>query len=192
MTESQEEIQTQEAQPTDGPQDMLDTLQSENQELKARLTEAQSEAGNRQDTVALLDEAETENQQLRSRLATVAAGAAVNRAAEQLGFPAAMARLHAHKFRCDFDADGAECITPDPVEFLQAELKRDPILRAAVDALAAHQRAAAAASGAVDVDKVDPGELLASLDRNPARKTRFIASHGVKAYLSLCDRARRC
>ena len=47
-------------------------------------------------------------------------------------------------------------------------------------------------AGAVDIEKVDSVELIASLDRNPARKTRFIARHGVKEYLRLCDRARRC
>jgi hypothetical protein len=195
MSESQEEIRTQDAQPTpsvDGPQAMLDTLRSENEGLKARLAEAARAVDSREDSDTLLREAHTENQQLRSRLAASAAGVAVSRAAEQLGIPAAMGRMHAHKFQCDVDADGEATITPDPVEFFEAELKRDPTLRAAADNLAAQQRASAATVGAVDVEKVDPVELLASLDRNPARKTRFIARHGVQAYLELCSRARRC
>ena len=195
MTESQEEVQTEDAQPTppdDGPQAILDRLRSENEGLKARLTEAARAADSREDSDTLLREAHTENHQLRSRLAAVAAGVAVSRAAEQLGIPPAMGRLHVHKFQCDVDADGEATVTPDPVEFFEAELKRDPTLRAAVEGLAAHQRAAAATVGAVDVEKVDPVELIASLDRNPVRKTRFIARHGVQAYLELCARARRC
>ena len=195
MTESQEEVQTEDAQPTpevDGPEAMLDTLQSENEGLKARLSEAALAAENREDSETLLREAQTENQQLRSRLAASAVRVAVARAAEQLGIPPAMGRLHACKFQCELDAGGEATVTPDPAEYFQAELKRDPTLRAAVEGLAAHQRAAAATVGAVDVEKVDPVELIASLDRNPARKTRFIARHGVQAYLKLCDRARRC
>jgi len=192
MTESQEEIQIEDAQPTDAPQDMLDTLRAENEGLKARLAEAQLAADSRESSDTLLCQAQTENQQLRSRLSASASGVAVGRAAERLGIPAATARMHAHKFTCELGADGEATVTPDPVEFFQAELKRDPLLRASVDGLAAHQRTIAATVGAIDVEKVDPAELLASLDRNPARKTRFIARHGVKAYLSLCDRARRC
>ena len=195
MTESQKEVQTQAAQPTPPvgePQTMLETLQSENEGLKVRLAEAASAAEAREDSDTLLREAQTENHQLRSRLAAAAVRVAVARAAEQLGIPPAMGRLHACKFQCELDAGGEATVTPDPVEFFEAELKRDPTLRAAVEGLAAHQRAAAATVGAVDVAKVDPIELLASLDRNPARKTRFIARHGVQAYLELCGRARRC
>jgi len=195
MTESREEVQTEDAQlipPDDGSQAMLDALKSENEGLKARLVEAATAAETREDSDTLLREAQTENQQLRSRLAASAIRVAVARAAEQLGIPPAMGRLHACKFQCELDSGGGATVTPDPVEFFEAELKRDPTLRAAVDGLAAHQRAAAATVGAVDVEKVDPVELLASLDRNPVRKTRFIARHGVQAYLELCDRARRC
>ena len=195
MTESQEEVRTEDVHPTppaDGPGTMLETLQSENEGLKARLAEAASAAENREDSDTLLREAQTENHQLRSKLAASAVRVAVARAAEQLGIPAAMGRLHACKFQCELDAGGEATVTPDPVEYFEAELKRDPTLRAAVEGLAAHQRAAAATVGAVDVEKVDPVELIASLDRNPARKTRFIARHGVKAYLDLCARARRC
>jgi hypothetical protein len=192
MTESQEEIQTQDAEPTDGPQDMLERLQSENEGLKDSLAQAALTAENHEDSDALLHEAQAENQQLRSKLAMTASGAAVARAAEQLGIPAAMGRLHASRFQCDIDPAGEVTITPDPVEFFEAELKRDPTLRAAVDGLAVRQRAVAATLGAVDIEKIDPVELIASLDRNPVRKTRFIARHGVQAYLELCDRARRC
>ena len=195
MTESQEEVRTEDTQPTppaDGPQAMLDTLRSENEGLKARLTEAALAAENREDSDMLLREAQTQNQQLRSRLAASAVRVAVARAAEQLGIPPAMGRLHACKFQCELDAGGEATVTPDPVEYFEAELKRDPTLRAAVEGLAAHQRAAAATVGAIDVEKVDPAELVASLDRNPVRKTRFIARHGVQAYLELCGRARRC
>ena len=195
MSESQEEVQTQDTQPTppvDGPEAMLDTLRSENEGLKARLAETVLAADSREDSDTLLREAHTENHQLRSRLAASAVHVAIARAGEQLGIPPAMGRLHAHKFQCELDAGGEASVTPDPVEFFEAELKRDPTLRAAVEGLAAHQRAAAAAVGAVDVEKIDPVELIASLDRNPARKTRFIARHGVQAYLELCARARRC
>jgi len=195
MTESQEEVQTEDAQPTppvDGPEAMLDTLRSENEGLKARLAEAALAADSREDSDTLLREAQTENQQLRSRLAASAVRVAVARAAEQLGIPPAMGRLHACKFQCELDAGGEATVTPDPVEYFEAELKRDPTLRAAVEGLAAHQRAGAATVGAIDVEKIDPAELVASLDRNPVRKTRFIARHGVQAYLELCGRARRC
>ena len=195
MTEFQEEVRTEDAQPTppvDGPGAMLDTLRAENEGLKARLAEAALAAEGREDTDTLLREAHTENHQLRSRFAASAVRVAIARAAEQLGIPPAMGRLHACKFQCDVDARGEATVTPDPVEFFEAELKRDPTLRAAAEGFAANQRAAAATVGAVDVEKVDPVELIASLDRNPARKTRFIARHGVQAYLELCDRARRC
>lgn len=194
MTESQEEIRTEDTQPTpppDRPQAMLDTLRSENEGLKARLAEAALVAEGREDSETLLREAHTENQQLRSRLAAAAVRVAIGRAAEQLGIPPAMGRILAHKFQCDVDAAGEATVTPDPVEFFEAELRRDPTLRAAADSFAAQQRAAAATVGAVDVEKVDPVELIASLDRNPVRKTRFIARHGVQVYLELCDRARR-
>ncbi len=192
MTESQEEIQTQDTEPTDGPQDMLDRLRSENEGLKANLAQAALTAENHEDSDVLLREAQTENQQLRSKLSSTASAAAVARAAEQLGIPAAMGRLHTSRFQCDIDATGEVTITPDPVEFFEAELKRDPTLRAAVDGLAVQRRAVAATLGAVDIEKIDPVELIASLDRNSVRKTRFIARHGVQAYLELCDRARRC
>jgi len=109
-----------------------------------------------------------------------------------LGIPTALAKMHSHKFMCRLDSDAQVTITPDPVEFFESELERDPTLRAAVDSLSVNRRSIAAAAGAVDIEKADPIELLSSLDRNPARKTRFIARHGVKAYLELCDRARRC
>ncbi len=195
MTESQEEVRTEDAQatpPVDGPKAMLDALRSENEGLKARLTEAATAADAREDSDTLLREAQRENHQLRSKFAASAVRVAVGRAAEQLGIPPAMGRLHVGKFKCELDGGGEAIVTPDPVEFFEAELKRDPTLRVAVDGLAAHQRAAAATVGAIDVEKVDPVELVASLDRNPARKTRFIARHGVQAYLELCSRARRC
>jgi len=185
MTESQDEVQTDD-------QCVLDTLRAENEGLKASLAEAAAAIDNRNENQELLREAQAENQQLRSRLIASAADAAVKQAAEQLGIPPAIASLHAHKFNCDLDSSGQATITPDPVEFFESELKRDPTLRSAVDSLAASARAAAAAAGAVDVEECDPMELLTSLDRNPVRKTRFIARHGVKAYLDLCDRARRC
>jgi len=46
----------------------------------------------------------------------------VCRAAEQLGIPAAMGRLHACKFKCELDSGGEATVTPDPVEFFEAEL----------------------------------------------------------------------
>ncbi|MBT3201164.1 MAG: hypothetical protein HN350_14780 [Phycisphaerales bacterium] len=192
MTESQEEIQVEQAPPVDDQQTTLDTLRAENDGLKTRLAEAQQAADNRQDSDAILRDAQNENLQLRTKLTAAARGDAIGRAAEQLGVPAAMARMHVHKFTCELDADGQATITPDPVEFFQAELKRDPTLQAAVDALAVSRRSSDAASGTVELDSVNPVELLVSLDRNPARKTRFIARHGVKTYLELCDRARRC
>jgi len=192
MTESQEEIQVEEAPPIDDSQTTLDTLRAENDGLKTRLAEAEHADDNRQDSETILRDAQNENLQLRSKLTAAARGDAIGRAAEQLGVPAAMARMHAHKFTCELDSAGQATITPDPVEFFQGELQRDPTLQAAVDALAASRRSIAAAAGAVELDTVNPVELLASLDRNPARKTRFIARHGVKAYLELCDRARRC
>jgi hypothetical protein len=192
MTESQEEIQTQDTQPIDAPQDMLDTLRAENEGLKASLADAQAATDDRQDSEGLLREAQTENLQLRSRLSATAAHTAVSQAAEQLGVPATVAQMHAHKFRCDIGADGEPTVTPDPVEYFESEMKRDPTMRTAVDDLAAHRRSTAATVGAVDLEKTDPVELLASLDRNPIRKSRFIARHGVKAYLKICDRARRC
>jgi hypothetical protein len=192
MTESQEEIQNEEPQPSQEPQDVLETLRAENEGLKAQLLEAQSATEGRQDSDAQLQEAQTENQRLRRRLTASAADTAVLRAAEQLGIPTALAKMHSHKFTCELDSDAQVTITPDPVEFFESELKRDPTLRAAVDSLSVNRRSIAAAAGAVDIEKADPVELLSSLDRNPARKTRFIARHGVKAYLELCDRARRC
>ena len=192
MTEPQEEIRTEDTQPDAPAQDPLDALRRENETLQARLIEAESAAESGENNEALLRKAQTENQQLRDRLVSSASEAAINRAAEQLGVPAAMAKMHAHKFTCELDDDGLATLTPDPVEFFQTELKRDPTLRAAVEGLASRRRTDAAAVGAVAVEQADPVELLASLDRSSARKTRFIARHGVKAYLTLCDRARRC
>jgi len=192
MTESQEEIQAEETKPAETQQEVLDTLRAENQRLKDNLAEAQAAIESRRDSETLLGEAQTENQQLRNRLAESAASSAVDQAAEQLGIPSAMARLHASKFTCQIGSDGSAIVTPDPVEFFEAQLESDPTLRAAVDAQASSRRTSAVTAGAVDVAKVDPAELLTSLDRSPVRKTRFIARHGVKAYLELCDRARRC
>jgi len=99
--------------------------------------------------------------------------------------------MHAHRFRCEIDAEGKVAVAPDPIEYFEAELRRDPSLRAAAESLAAGRQADAVTDGAVDVDRADPAELLAALDRSVAKKTRFIARHGVQAYLELCDRVRR-
>jgi len=192
MTESQEEIRTDQAEPAAEPDEALGVLRGENEGLKTRLAEAADAIESRRDSERLLHEAQDENHRLRARLAASATNAAIAQAAEQLGVPPAIAGIHAHKFKCRLDAEGLATITPDPVEFFESELKRDPMLRSAVEESAAAKRTSAAVDGSMGLDDAPPAELLVSLDRNPNRKTRFIARHGVKAYLDLCDRARRC
>ena len=99
--------------------------------------------------------------------------------------------MHEHKFECEIDEQGCPRVTPDPVEFFQGQLRRNPSLRSAADRYDKGRQASAIANGAVGIDQADPAELIAALDRNVAKKTRFIARHGVQAYLELCDRARR-
>ena len=171
--------------------EVLEKLQAENEGLKARLEEAASAAQEHEELDRRLAEAETRNGQLRARLAAAAIREAVMGAADEVGISPASARTQEHKFRCDIDDDGRATVSPDPVEFFGDQMRNDPALRAAADRRAAQQRATAVADGAADVEQGDPVELMAALDRSAAKKTRFIARHGVQAYLELCDRARR-
>ena len=171
--------------------EVLEKLQAENEGLKARLEKATSAALEHEELDRRLAEAQMRNGKLRARLAAAAIREAVTGAADQVGISPASARTQEHKFRCDIDDDGRATVTPDPVEFFGDQMRADPSLRAAAEQRAVQQRAAAVADGAVDVEQTDPVELMAALDRSAAKKTRFIARHGVQAYLELCDRARR-
>jgi len=191
--EAQSESKTVEPQAPAAEQNesILTALQTENDALKAQLAEATDASQRRDDQDCLLQDARTENRRLRRQLGAASVRDAVARAAEQVGIAPSMGRIHAHRFRCDIDAEGEVTVTPDPLEYFEAELRRDPRMRAAAKGFAVEQRAAAVADGAVDLDQADPAELLAALDRSVSRKTRFIARHGVQAYLALCDRVRR-
>jgi len=171
--------------------DVLATLQQENLQLRAeidQLGQAQSEASTQQERLA---DAEAANEQLRHRYASVAMRQALAEAAANVGLAPEAAGAYAHRFRCEIDADGATRVEPNPTEFLLQELKDNPLLRQSVERARQERSARAVASGAAEVGQADPVELLASLDRNPARKAQFIRRHGTAGYVDLARRARR-
>ncbi len=180
--------------PADGgptPDEMLAGLEEENRRLLDKiegLSLVQEEARTADQR---LEDAEEANGQLQKRYGQLALAEAVRQAADNLGIPAEVAAIYSHRFNCTADADGTVHIEPNPTEFLVAELKNDPLLQQSVSRGRQVRQAAAVTSGAQAVDDADPVEVMTVLDRDPSKKARFIARHGMESYVDLAARARR-
>jgi hypothetical protein len=186
MSEQTPEDQT----PAPGEAEMLEALQQENAQLKAKMDELVSAQEELADQEERLREAVELNDQLRQRYADVALKQAVGEAATNLGLSREAAGIYTRRFRCEIDADGTARVEPNPTEFLLAELRENPLLRQSVSRGRQERQAAAVVHGAADVDDADPVELLAVLDRHPARKAQFIRRHGTQAFVDLARKAR--
>lgn len=171
--------------------EVLAGLQEENRRLKDKIEELSSLQEEARTADQRLEDAEEANEQLRRRYGEVALAEAVRQAADNLGIPAEVAAIYSHRFKCTADADGTVHIEPNPTEFLVAELKNDPLLQQSVSRGRQVRQAAAVASGAQAVDDADPVEVMTVLDRDPSKKARFIARHGMESYVDLASRARR-
>ncbi len=174
--------------PTDA--DTLAALQQENAHLQARVDEllaAVQDAGAQHD---LLEQAERDNAALRTRYASAALNQALAQAAANVGLSAQAAAAYAHRFQCRVAGDGEVRIEPNPTEFLLVEVRDNPLLRQSLQRQASQRQTRAVVNGAAAVDQVDPVELLAALDRDPARKAQFIARHGSAAFIELAAKAR--
>ena len=173
------------------PTDLLETLQSENAQLKDRLEEL-AQAGRQQDELTgRLAQAEAQSGELRRRYADAALARAVDAAAIELGIAPGAAAIFRSRFTCEIDAAGEAQITPDPAGVLAAELAGNPMLRQSVDRGRADRNTAAVANGAAEVAEVDPVELMTALDRSASRKAQFIARHGTQAFIDLAQAADR-
>ena len=173
------------------PAEALADLQHENDRLRGEidsLAERHRELATREQR---LEQAEDENLQLRRRYANVALRQSLAEAAANVHLPASAVEMFAHRFRCEIGRDGQPHIEPNPTEFLLKELQTDPLLRQAAERTHQQRQADHAARGAADPAESDPAELLRTLDRHPARKARFIRTHGTQAYVTLARRARQ-
>ena len=171
--------------------DLLENLQKENEQLRAKLDEL---AAARQDQEALsqrLEQAEQAGNQLRQRYKTMALSQAVNEAAGSLGISPEAAGMYSSRFSCELDGDGQLRIEPNPTELLVKELRANPLLRQSADRGRQQRQAAAVVNGAADIEEADPVELITALDRKPARKAQFITRHGAQAFVDLAEAARR-
>lgn len=171
--------------------EVLAGLQEENHRLKEKIEELSSLQEEARTASQRLEDAVEANEQLRRRYGEVALAEAVRKAAENLGIPAEAAAIYSHRFKCTADADGTVHVEPNPTEFLVAELKNDPLLQQSVSHGRQVRQAVAVASGARAVDDTDPVELMTVLDRDPSKKARFIARHGMESYVDMAARARR-
>ena len=191
MTQETQVEQEQAAENTPTREELLETLQSENTQLKERLGEL-AEAGRQQDELAgRLAEAEAQSSELRRRYADAALARAVDTAAVELGIAPRAAAVFRSKFTCEIDTAGEAQIAPDPAAVLSAELAINPLLRQSVEHGRLDRSAAAVTNGAAEVGEVDPIELMSALDRSASRKAQFIARHGAQAFIDLAEAARR-
>ena len=171
--------------------EILVALDEEDRRLKEKIEELSSLQEQARTADQRLEDAAEANEQLRKRYGQLALAEAVRQAADNLGIPAEVAAIYSHRFKCTADADGTVHIEPNPTEFLVAELKNDPLLQQSVSRGRQVRQAAAVANGARAVDDADPVELMTVLDRDPSKKARFIARHGMESYVDLAARARR-
>ncbi len=184
-------------QPTDespqiaAPQETLERLQRENDDLQERLAQAMAEAPGSDELDSRLAAAEQENDVLKGKLTQASIAATLSTAGQEVGITAKMAQLYAGEFACEMTPDGEVSVTPDPVEFFRAKIASDPALARSAQIAAGSRLVTAAVNGSVELDGEGAAELMAALDKAPVRKTRFIGRHGVQAYLELCDKARR-
>jgi hypothetical protein len=168
----------------------LQQLQEENQQLRRRIDELAEQQAEGEGLTERLGEVERTNDELRRRYAAAALNEAIGRAAQAVGISHEAAAVYAHRFRCEVDTEGEARIEPNPTEFLLEELRDNPLLRDSAQRHRQHAEAGAVINGAIPAEQADPVQLMASLDRSPARKARFIARHGTQSYLDLAARAR--
>ena len=171
--------------------DVLEALQQENEQLKARIDELSAAGEDLDAQQQRLSDAQEANEQLRRRYADVALRQAIGDAASSLGLSQEAAAVYARRFRCEVNADGETRVEPNPTEFLLGELQSNPLLRQSVARGRQARQAAAVVHGAADLDDADPVELLSVLDRDPSRKAQFIRRHGTQAFVDLARTARR-
>ena len=87
--------------------------------------------------------------------------------------------------------DGAAEIDPNPTEALLKLSKTDPVFRRDAAAAAEKRKHRAAIDGAALVDAGDAVDLIAYLDRDPARRYEYIQKHGKEKFFELLRTAKR-
>jgi len=172
-------------------EEVLESLQKENDELKARIAEALEAQADRQALAERLTQAEKDSDRLRQRYAELAVVHALDEAAIRAGISPESAAMYRSRFTCHLDAEGRPQIDPDPAELLEGEIRSNPLLRESLEHSRQDRQASAVAGGATEIGETDPADLMAALDRNAARKARFIHRHGAQAFIDLAEAARR-
>lgn len=187
----------------DGPTDAerLEALEEENATLRGQvetLSAVRDEADTRDRRLA---EAQDENRALRRQAADAILDQALRAAAETLDVdPQLVLGIYKGNFKAAPDADGTFRVEPNPTEWLARKARSDPLLRRS--ALAVRQRkadnTAADSLARGEIDALSDEQVLSLVelfDREPQKKSRFIAEHpetpSGMPYLRLCARAQR-
>jgi len=179
------------ANPTPTDAQILENLQNENAQLKARIDQLLTAQQDTALEAERLEQAEQVNLQLRRRLAGASLSQAMAEAAANVGLSAEAAAIYSHRFQCQIDDEGNAHIEPNPTEFLLKELHDNPLLTQAADRARQERQARSVIHGVSAADAVDSAELMAALDRDPGKKALFIRRHGGAALVDLSAKARR-
>ena len=183
--------QDQTASQTAPEADRLEQLEAENESLRRQLEALQAAEEDRQTQAERLRQQAEANQRLRKELAAKALSEAIRAAAGEVGIDVDLALLQAHRFDCQVDDNGVVRIEPNPTETLLKLSKTDPLFRRVNSAVKERRRRRAALDRATAVDESDPVDLIAYLDRNPARRYEFIRRHGREKFFELLRTAKR-
>jgi len=206
MTEKTDE--TKQDTPDDGHGDAdpidaerLKALEEENAVLRGqieRLSAMRDEADARD---RRLVEAQDENRTLRRQAADAILDQALRAAADTLEIdPQLVLGIYKDHFKAAPDKDGTFRIEPNPTEWLARKARSDPLLRRSTESV--RQRKAdnstADALTTCEIDALSDEQVLRLVemfDRDPQKKSRFIAEHSDTPsgapYLRLCARAQR-
>lgn len=169
----------------------FEELQAENEKLRRQLEAIQAADRQHQQRDERLKEQEKANQRLREELTEKALKEAIRAAAEDVGIDPDLAMLQAHRFQCSVGEDGAAEVEPNPTEVLLKLSKTDPVFRRDTAAAAEKRKHRAAIDGAAAVEAADAVDLIAHLDRNPARRYEYIQKHGKEKFFELLRTAKR-
>jgi len=168
------------------PADELQQLRAENEDLRQQLQALRARADGEPEDAELLAEQRRINEGLRKELAAKALAEALRSAADEVGIDPNLAAAQADRFRCTVHDDGRIDLTPDPVETFRDLARSDPQFANPADTDRPNQQADPAA-----VNESDPVDLIAWLDRNPAKRYEFIRRHGRGRFFELLRTAKR-
>ena len=169
----------------------LDRLQAENDALRQQLETLRAGADSDADDADRLAEQKRINDGLRKELASKALTEALRAAADEVGIDPDLAALQATRFTCTVDDTGRADVVPNPVETFLKLSKTDPLFRRADRAGKDRRDEPGPAPDAAAVNESDAVDLVAYLDRNPARRYEFIRRHGRERFFELVRTAKR-